>query len=211
MEVAPISSNHSDGPIDRRILRTQQLIKEALLSLIMNKPFADIIVKDITEKANVNRSTFYAHYQDKYDLMDQIVDNKLSMLHRLSTNDSDFYKSYQPDFEIPDPYFVALFEHLTSNETFYRIILTRSHDPSYSAKMLEAIRDSFYIRISNAALDQKLLVPMDIVLDYISSAVMGIIKQWLEQHMIYSPHYMALQLTRLSMLGTYKTMGYMEY
>ena len=54
---------------DLRIIRTKESIREALVELIEEKGFEAITVKDITTRAKINRGTFYAHYQDKYDLM----------------------------------------------------------------------------------------------------------------------------------------------
>lgn len=59
--------------LDPRIVRTRQMLEEALLTLMQKKPFHNIAVGDITEQAGVNRSTFYAHYTDKYDLLDYCV------------------------------------------------------------------------------------------------------------------------------------------
>jgi AcrR family transcriptional regulator len=53
---------------DRRSLRTKRSLDEALLELLRERPFETISVADIAEKANVGRSTFYSHYQDKEDL-----------------------------------------------------------------------------------------------------------------------------------------------
>ena len=53
----------------RRILRTRRLLHEALVSLILEKGYADITVQDILDRANVGRSTFYAHFRDKEDLL----------------------------------------------------------------------------------------------------------------------------------------------
>lgn len=53
----------------RRIQRTQQLLHQALGSLIQEKPYNSIVVKEILERANVGRSTFYAHFRDKDDLL----------------------------------------------------------------------------------------------------------------------------------------------
>ncbi|MBO7746283.1 TetR family transcriptional regulator [Paenibacillus sp. MWE-103] len=55
---------------DPRVLRTRQLILDAFRSLIQTKDLKDITVGDITERATINRATFYAHYADKYELMD---------------------------------------------------------------------------------------------------------------------------------------------
>lgn len=58
---------------DPRAIRTRQAIIEAFNELIATKEFNSISIKDITEKATINRATFYAHYLDKYDLLDQVL------------------------------------------------------------------------------------------------------------------------------------------
>jgi AcrR family transcriptional regulator len=54
---------------DRRVRRTRQLLREALVSLILEKGYDRVTVQDILERADVGRSTFYAHYRDKEDLL----------------------------------------------------------------------------------------------------------------------------------------------
>lgn len=54
---------------DRRIQKTQDLLRHALRSLIGEKPYDSIVVKEILDRANVGRSTFYAHFRDKDDLL----------------------------------------------------------------------------------------------------------------------------------------------
>ena len=56
---------------DLRVQRTHKLILEALLDLTVQKGFANVTVRDITQKAGINRATFYRHYQDKFDLLDR--------------------------------------------------------------------------------------------------------------------------------------------
>ncbi len=58
---------------DKQTSKTHSLIQDAFLSLAKEKSFEDITVKDISKKAPVNRSTFYAHFQDKYDLLDSFI------------------------------------------------------------------------------------------------------------------------------------------
>ena len=60
--------------IDKRILRTRQWLSKAFLELLEEKGFQEMTVQNITERANVNRATFYAHYEDKYDLFNTIID-----------------------------------------------------------------------------------------------------------------------------------------
>ncbi len=54
---------------DRRIQKTQNLLRQALVSLIAEKPYDSIVVKEILDRANVGRSTFYTHFRDKDDLL----------------------------------------------------------------------------------------------------------------------------------------------
>jgi AcrR family transcriptional regulator len=54
---------------DRRVQKTQELLRAALRSLIGEKPYDSIVVKEILDRANVGRSTFYSHFQDKDDLL----------------------------------------------------------------------------------------------------------------------------------------------
>ncbi len=54
---------------DRRVQKTQALLHEALGSLIREKPYDEIVVKEILDRANVGRSTFYMHYRDKDELL----------------------------------------------------------------------------------------------------------------------------------------------
>ena len=63
-----MSENVSTESIDLRIKRSRKYLIEALFTLMKNKPFQKISVNDITQEAMVNRSTFYAHFTDKYDL-----------------------------------------------------------------------------------------------------------------------------------------------
>jgi AcrR family transcriptional regulator len=59
--------------VDPRVTRTQKLIRDALLSLLAEKSFESISVQDIADRATVNRATFYAHYTDKFALLDAII------------------------------------------------------------------------------------------------------------------------------------------
>jgi AcrR family transcriptional regulator len=58
---------------DPRVRRTKQLLQQAFLELVRIKSFEDLTVKDITDRATVNRATFYAHFDDKYALLDETI------------------------------------------------------------------------------------------------------------------------------------------
>jgi AcrR family transcriptional regulator len=63
------STVHGGRTKDRRIQKTEALLREALAGLIREKPYDDIVVKEILARANVGRSTFYTHFRDKDELL----------------------------------------------------------------------------------------------------------------------------------------------
>lgn len=62
---------------DRRTQRTDKMLREALIELIQTKPYDAITIRDILERANIGRSTFYAHYFDKEDLLAAVLQDLL--------------------------------------------------------------------------------------------------------------------------------------
>lgn len=72
-----MSANGTAKPTDLRVRRTRKHLIEALYGLMQEKPFQQISVQDITERAMVNRSTFYAHFVDKYDLFAQAIRQRI--------------------------------------------------------------------------------------------------------------------------------------
>ncbi len=64
----------TEKKLDKRIVRTRQLLTQAFLELLKERGLQAITVQDITERAAVNRATFYAHFEDKYHLFNTIID-----------------------------------------------------------------------------------------------------------------------------------------
>ncbi len=70
---------------DRRTLYTRMVIKDALLSLLTEKEYADITVADLCREAEINRGTFYLHYDNIRQVMDELFDDALSRTHGVLT------------------------------------------------------------------------------------------------------------------------------
>lgn len=73
----------SDNPQFRR---TDKAIMKALVSLLNNKPFEKITIQDILDETPVTRATFYAHYRDKYDIAEKMLDHFISTRENLRKN-----------------------------------------------------------------------------------------------------------------------------
>ena len=68
-----LSNVMEEEKLDPRVKRTRNLILSAFDELLPDKGFQSLTVQDITDKAEINRATFYAHFADKYDLLDQSI------------------------------------------------------------------------------------------------------------------------------------------
>src|SRR3984885_6778263 len=79
--------------VDPRVMRTRKLIRDALTSLLAEKSFEAITVQDVAERATINRATFYAHYTDKFALLDALVREDVAA--RLAQGDPMSIRSVQ--------------------------------------------------------------------------------------------------------------------
>ena len=77
-------SLRSEEKIDRRVRKTKRQLREALTTLLLEKKFSDITVREISELADVNRGTFYTHYRDTTDLLHQLESSFLNRLREIS-------------------------------------------------------------------------------------------------------------------------------
>jgi len=68
---------------DRRSVRTERMLQQALTELLADKELKNISIRELTERADVNRSTFYAHYQDLYQLYDQMLKEYFAEVHKI--------------------------------------------------------------------------------------------------------------------------------
>ena len=98
---------------DRRSQRTQRMLHEALMSLMQEKRYDDITVQDILDRADIGRSTFYAHYRDKEDLMTSGLMHLMEIFSQMVAEPStQGQQRLLPTRE--------LFEHVQENQNLFR-------------------------------------------------------------------------------------------
>ncbi|MFP7176997.1 TetR/AcrR family transcriptional regulator [Priestia filamentosa] len=185
---------------DLRVIRTKTSIRNALTELIEEKGFEAITVKDITVKAEINRGTFYLHYQDKYDLMDKC---QQEIMDQMSNIAKTILSKGVLDSETAFSLAISLFEYLSQNADFMKAVLGPKGDLSFQIKIKEFMRKTlFEDGEQNSFIKQgALLVPGEYLTSYIVSAHLGVVQQWLQHGGKESPQEMARILSTMTYNG----------
>lgn len=191
-----------NSTVDRRIIRTKAVIRDALVALIEEKGFEALSVKDITTRANINRGTFYLHYKDKFDLLDQTLvevtqDIGNILLEITALSEADFV-----DIRMPTSIIIRVFEFFNANATLMQAILaTKGHytlQTEIKKIMWHYVFEKNYAKFISK---EKLLVPSEYFVSYIASAHVGVIQEWLDRGRRETPEEMAKILTNLTVRG----------
>ncbi|HRE48669.1 MAG TPA: TetR/AcrR family transcriptional regulator [Aggregatilineales bacterium] len=194
--------------VDRRIQRTRQMLRDALIDLIKGQDYATITVQDITERANVNRSTFYLHYKDKdellYKSMIEVYGDLVRDFPRMPKN-----PILGVDFDaLADP---SDFQHVAQHADFYRVILSEKGVASFVVQVrryLATVFEQLFIR-DIVSEDEQITprMPMEFIAHFIAGAEIGVISWWLESGMKYSPEVMAKWMLYLCSFGSFWALG----
>jgi AcrR family transcriptional regulator len=164
---------------DRRSQRTRRFLTHALLQLMLEKRYDKITVQDIIDRANVGRSTFYAHYLDKEDLLTSQFEEVLDYFsHHLEVGEGN----NNPRMSVK-----ALFRHAQEFQPVYNamvwgrgIELLYQQGQAFLCKRIEA--DLAVM----AEASRQPTVPTTILATYIASTLVTLLRWWLENKMPYS-------------------------
>ncbi|MCM3770760.1 TetR/AcrR family transcriptional regulator [Priestia aryabhattai] len=191
----------ANSKTDRRIIRTKRFIRDALTELMEEKGFEGVTVRDLTKKADINRGTFYLHYQDKYDLLEKSENEVIQEI-------KEFIKKANPNEivstnlkEQPLPFIVALFEYIQENARFMQVMLGPKGNPGFHLKIKEVMKTNMLEKLELVNSQTPPLVPLEHLMSYVTSAHLGVIQYWLEQDMKQSPREMALTLASMTFFG----------
>ena len=123
---------------NRRTRVTRLLIRRAFTELLRKKPIQDISVKELCERAGINRGTFYIHYKDVYDLLssleDELADGLTVVCRRHNAKDSEG-KTY--------PYLMELYQFIQQNSDLCHVLLGKNGDIAFTDRICHILRDEF--------------------------------------------------------------------
>ncbi len=169
---------------DRRVQKTQNLLREALVALISEKPYDSIVVKEILDRANVGRSTFYMHFRDKDDLLLSGIQQMLGPLPQAARSSTE--KRYENILWFSLPVFEHHYRHAHAwgdrLGTRARAIL-HEHLRRVLADVIADVMKTEFRSTRTAARR----VPADLLSNYVSSTFVLVLNWWLDKRMSLPP------------------------
>ena len=156
----------------RSSIRSKKLIREAFLKLIQEKDYSKISVTDIVKEADINRSTFYAHYPDvrgvTEEFENQVIEKMMEVL-------SDF--KYEHFFQNPAPVLLKINRYLEEDMDFYRILITTKESDSFIEKMKKMFIE--YMNIDKDIPENvRTSVGFEMRIHFFAGGIMNMYKQW---------------------------------
>ncbi|MBQ6164514.1 MAG: TetR/AcrR family transcriptional regulator [Clostridia bacterium] len=127
--------------VDRRVIKTKERIREVFIDLLAEKPIKSITVKELSERADINRATFYLHYEDVFDLQARLEDDALEQFENVcsglnvSFSDEEFTEA-----------FIRLLEFIRSNGKFCTAHIGVNGDRSFFERLVKVVTDRCFDR-----------------------------------------------------------------
>lgn len=157
---------------NKNALRSKRMIREAFLQLIQEKELSKVTVTDIINKADINRSTFYAHYPDIYGVIESFEDD---VIEKMLTILSEF--KYRNFFQNPLPLLLRINRYLEEDMDLYRILITQTGSSSVFRKMSRAFID-YMEKDSDVPEKIKGSAAFEIRIRFFASGILGLYENW---------------------------------
>lgn len=188
--------------IDPRTRRTQILIRDAFMALLIEEGFGKITVQAITERAQINRATFYRHYTDINDLASRLTDLLFD----------DVSVQFNERLEIGEvASWATLFEHVAQFAAFYRAMIGQNGIPGFRDRVQESVEKEMLKQLEVFGVEaEPANIPASLAVRYMAAAQVGFIQWWLENDMPFRPLEAADYLINLHTCGGMQALGLLE-
>lgn len=160
----------------QRVTETKERIRNAFFDLYATKKIERISIKEITDRARLNRGTFYVYYKDIYDLLEKTEDE---MIEEIVLKIRDILTMILRDGNIDS--FLPPLEFYQRYSKFLRVLLGANGDPNFIYKIKTIMKKTLRELIQKENISQ--VENLEYVIEYISSAQIGILSFWLQNDM----------------------------
>lgn len=163
------------GKEDRRIRMTKKMIKESFIELMQEHQISKITVKMICELADINRSTFYSHYSDQYDLLSQIQQEAIADIQKSIMNRSFIIDQHT----IAVPALIEILGYAKSNRPMFLALLSESNLSNFQSGLIFLAQEkAIEEHVEEALLAESTSRYLEI---FVISGIISMMKEWLSE------------------------------
>jgi len=166
----------------RKTRYTQMVLQDSLLELMKQKPISKITIKELCENADINRTTFYSHYTDQYDLLNKIEGETLSWAEKMVTTLLE-----QTDKNETIKILEGILQYIVDNRKHIQVLMSEQGDIDFQKQLLSMIYNRCGISPSN----EKNAYTNEYYFIFVVNGSVGMIQYWLKNGLNKSAEEMA--------------------
>jgi len=197
--------------LDRRVVRTRRALQDALIQLILERSYDNVTIEEITERANLGRTTFYLHFKDKEDLLlhvidticDDFIEEQKTFLSNVDQEKDISREKLPVNFQQGILYHI--FSHARDHANLYKVMLRGEGGAEVSRRFASIIQDETLKRLRSGQ-GKSIKVPEEIFSVLFTGNLMILITWWLENNQPYPIDAMVKYFQQMFLVGALDTL-----
>ncbi|MCL2508252.1 MAG: TetR family transcriptional regulator C-terminal domain-containing protein [Oscillospiraceae bacterium] len=169
----------------RKTQYTRKALADGMIELMKSKPFDKITVKELCDCADINRSTFYMHYEDIYALLHSIEDDTLDWMRKVL---GELSGTWQENREAAVHSLQRFFEYMVENSKYLQVLMSEQGNIAFQKQVFFSA-----CQACDITPESKFTPPFseDIRLIYVVNGGVGIVRHWLKNGLKETPRELA--------------------
>lgn len=180
---------------DRRVRKTKKQLRQGLTELLETKSAKDITVRELSDLVDINRGTFYLHYKDIFDMIEQTEEEMFEDFQ----NALDQHPSTALNGK-PLPMLIDVFRFVAGNADMCRALIGKNGDLAFVNRLKNLVKDrclNDWMKLFNTEKSQN----FEYFYSFIVAGCIGLFQNWLENGLKESPEHMASLAEQMIMTG----------
>jgi AcrR family transcriptional regulator len=199
----------TNNATDRRVRRTRRALQKALVDLILEKGYDAVTIEEITDRADLGRTTFYLHYKDKEELLmhaidticEDFIETHSSLLAQI---DSPENALKQLRYNLDERILYHIFAHARENADLYKVMLRGEGGARATRRFANVIQEETNKRLKKIK-GLEIKVPIEIFAVYFAGTIMEMVTWWLEENQPYPIEEMVTYCQQVFIYGALDT------
>lgn len=172
--------------MDRRQQKTRAAIFQAFSGLLAEKSYSRITVQEIIDRANIGRTTFYAHFETKDDLLKELCEELFGHI-LASAKDCTHTHGLYSDRSVPESIFCHLLQHLQQNDHNILGLLSSENNELFLRYFKDGLKDLIQARFAAEQGKDRGDVPQDFLINHIAGSFVELVLWWVQGRMRETP------------------------